>query len=307
MKPLFLILALLWGASIFAATERDRDVGASSSLYANQTRVEDSALWNKFTQQFSLSYYLSMMGPTLNGPTNQTYNVFLDGKAPIQLFHGINLRWQFDPKWAVGFTTAGVQHITQTVTNDNGIVNNNDSSMFNSRFYLATPGVKLGSVASMFNTFAIELASTPGSVENEMKYGLVLSQSLTFKLPPSPLTAGWLTQIIRYKYHRATLPPPFIGGLPTPLQTTLITTGPYFNYQLAQQWQIATLLSFDWDQRGSQTDTLKFNNNLQDRVRLAINYFFQTKPFTHVGFYTQALTNYSQATTIIGLDFSLKF
>ncbi|MBY0516306.1 MAG: hypothetical protein K2P81_05325 [Bacteriovoracaceae bacterium] len=306
MKHLLLILALLWGASVFAAPERDRDVGANSSLYANQTRVEDSALWRKFTDQFSLSYYVSMMGPTLNGPMNQTYNVFLDGRSPIQLFHGINLRWQFDPKWAVGFTAAGVQHITKSVT-DKGVVNNNNSSMFNSRAYLATPPVELGPVATMFNTFAIEFPTTPGSVENEMKYGLVLSQSLTFKLPPSPLTAGWLTQLIRYKYRRATLPPPFIGGLPTPLQTTLITTGPYFNYQLAPQWQIASLLSFDWDQRGSQTDTLRFNNNLHDRVRLAINYFFQTKPFTHVGLYTQALTNYSQATTIIGLDFSLKF
>lgn len=308
MKTLALLLALASGASALAAPgDRDRDMGAASSAQSNQTRLEDSMLWKKITEQVTLSYYVSVMGPTLSGPTDRTYNVFLEGEAPQQLFHAFNLRWQMNPDWAVGVTIAGIQHYTDKVVTDEGFVNDNNRELFNMRTYVAVPRVNLGKFATMFNTFAIEWPTTPGSTANEMKYGLVLSQSLAFKLPPSKFAAGWLTQLIRYEYEKSTLPPPFPGGLPTPLQTTLFTTGPYMNYQLAPQWQIASLVSFDWDQRGNQTDKLEFNNNLPDRIRLALNYFFQTRPFTHVGLYTQALTNLRRDTTILGLDFSVKF
>jgi hypothetical protein len=266
---------------------------------ANQTRFEDKSFWKKLTQEVSLSYYVALMGPTITGPEMETYNIFLEGRGPMQTFHAMNLRWQFNSRWAVGTTLAGIHHI-------NTDKRRNDNTLFDSRVYLATPGIDLG-FARMFNTFSLELPTTQISRDNELKYGLVLSQAISFKLPPSRFSSGWLSQIIRYTYERKTLPPPFPGGFATDLQTTLVTTGPYLNYQLSSQWQIASLLSFDWDQRGSQQDTLRFNNNLEDRVRLALNYFFQTKPFTHVGFYTQATTKLRDDKTIIGLDFSLKF
>lgn len=266
---------------------------------ANQTRFEDKSFWKRLTQEVSLSYYVALMGPTITGPELETYNIFLEGRGPLQTFHAVNLRWQFSRDWATGVTMAGIHHI-------NTDKRNNDNTLFDSRVYIATPGIDLG-FASMFNTFSVELPTTQISQDNRLKYGLVLSQAVSFKLPPSRFTAGWLSQLIRYDYERKVLPPPFVGGRPTNLQTTLLTTGPYLNYQLSPQWQLASLVSFDWDQRGTQQNTLHFNNNLEDRIRLAINHFFLKKPFTHIGFYVQTITKPIDEKTIVGLDFSMKF
>jgi len=309
MKFAFLLVALFFGATT-AHAQRDggRDQGPSSfaAFNANQAPIGDSALWKTLAEKLSLAYYFSLMGPSPGLPSDQTYNVFLEGNSPLQTFHAFNLRWQFNPDWAMGATLSGIHHFTGPVETDEGFTNDNTAELFNARIYLATPGIDVG-FARAFHTFAIELPTTPGSRNDELKFGAVISQSLVFALPPSRFTAGWTTQFIRYRYARATLPPPFVGGLPTPLQTTLITMGPYANFQLAPQWQIASVVSFDWDQRGNETDTTELNNNLPDRARLALNYFFQTAPFTHVGVYTQALTKPTLDTTIVGFDFSLKF
>lgn len=279
-------------------------IGVASATTSNQTRFEDKSFWKKLGREVSLSYYVALMGPSPGLEFDQTYNVFVEGNSPHQTFHSVNLRWQFHEKWAVGLTLAGIHHHTSPVKTKQGFVNDNTRELFNSRVYLATPGLDLG-FAKMFNNFAVELPTTVGSRANGLDYGLVLSQTVVLKLPPSRMTVGWLTQLIRYEYEQSTLPSRFAGFSGTPQQTTLLTTGPFLNFQLAEQWQIASLLSFDWDQRGNQTDTLEFNNNLPDRARLAINYFFKTAPFTHVGLYTQTITKPALYNTILGLDFSM--
>ncbi len=291
LRALFLALAL--PAASFAQT-------------GNQTRFEDKSFWKKLSQDFTFSYYVALMGPSPALPADQTYNVFLEGKAPLQTFHAVNVRYQFLPDWAVGVSQTGVMHHSGPVTTEEGFVNGNENSLFNPQVYVALPGLFL-SKATIWHTLAVELSNTEGSKQNNMHYGLVLSQAISLRLPPGRLSAGWLSQVYRYHYRQRTLPPPFPGGLPTPLQTTLVTTGPYVNYQLAPRWQSATNLSFDWDQRGKQTDKWEFNNNLPDRFRTAVNYFFQTKPFTHVGVYLQTLTKPSMDTTIFGVDLSLRF
>jgi hypothetical protein len=308
MKLTLMLVTLLWGVTAFAQRDLGRDQGANSyaAFATNQTPLVDSALWKTLTEKLSLTYYFSLMGPSPGLPSDQTYNVFLEGPAPLQTFHAFNLRWQFNPDWAMGITASGIHHFTSPVTTDEGFCNDNNAEMFNLRAYVAVPSLDL-KFARAFHTFSIEFPTTPGSRDDELKYGLVVSQALAFALPPSRFSAGWSTQFIRYKYAQATLPPPFVGGLPTPLQTTLLTTGPYANFQLAPQWQIASSVTFDWDQRGNQTDTSELNNNLPDRFRLALNHLFQTPPFTHVGVYLQGLTKPTMDTTIIGFDFSLKF
>ncbi len=303
-----LLLSMLLMSSALAAGDRDRDQGANSFAAFNNTQRtnEVSQLWQQIERSFSFSYYVSLMGPSPGLPIDQTYNNFLEGPSPLQLFHAVNLRWQFNPDWAIGATLAGIQHFTEPVETEEGFINDNNSELFNMRLYVAIPGYDWY-FADAYHTFSLELPTTPGSRDDELKYGLVISQALAFALPPSALTAGWSTQFIRYKYTNHTLPPPFPGGLPTPLQTTLITTGPYVNLQLAAQWQLATSLSFDWDQRGDEAKTLEFNNNLPDRARMALNYLFRTAPFTSAGIYTQIITQPTNDTTIFGLDLALRF
>ena len=105
--------------------------------------------------------------------------------------------------------------------------------------------------------------------------------------------------------------PPFpaeLGGKPTPLQTMIISGGPYLNYRFSDSWLMGSTLIFDWDQRGIQTGSNEFNNNLSDRGRLNLTYFPQRiKYLQSIGLFSQALIKYRPETTMMGADLSLKF
>jgi len=65
---------------------------------------------------------------------------------------------------------------------------------------------------------------------------------------------------------------------------------------------------FDWDQRGDQTGTGSFNNNLPDRARLGVSYFpTRFKQIANVGIFTQSLIKYTADTHTMGAEFALKF
>jgi hypothetical protein len=122
------------------------------------------------------------------------------------------------------------------------------------------------------------------------------------------VATGVIFQIIDYKFERNVLPPSCTGCSPIRLQNTLVNVTPYFNYAVASQWQIATQIALDWDQRGHDKGTLDFNNNLDHRYRVALNRFLNTYPFAHVGVNVQGLLypmglQYSA----LGMDFSMRF
>jgi hypothetical protein len=94
----------------------------------------------------------------------------------------------------------------------------------------------------------------------------------------------------------------------TALQTTIVSGGPYMTYRHNDNWGMNSSMIFDWDQKGKQTGTASFNNNLPDRVRLGASYFpSKIKQIASIGIFTQALVKYTTGTQAIGGEFSLKF
>jgi hypothetical protein len=294
---------------------------ALSQSQSIQMKLPKTSVGKRLLDNTSLTYYQQFLGPTASGSSSETYNVFQEGidspgsgRAPLQSFHAFNLRHQINADWAIGSTFSAVNSYTSEVTNkDNkgGTFNNTpDSIYFNARAYLSLPGLKF-KIGTLFTTLSYEHPTSNISKDDEMRFGLVAAQSFAFRLPSVKWNAGLTGQIYRIYYKNNIKAPPFpesLGGRPTPLQTMIVSGGPYANYRFNDFWMIGSLITFDWDQRGNQTSTTKFNNNLSNRARLNLTYFPQQIKFLQsVGLFSQALLNFSPETTAFGADMSLRF
>ena len=94
------------------------------------------------------------------------------------------------------------------------------------------------------------------------------------------------------------------------MQTLILSGGPYVNYQLTEKWLLGSSVIMDWDQRGNQSGSTKFNNNLPHRGRLSATYFPHhpmLKYVSSMGLFTQALLKFRPGTTAVGAEFSLRF
>lgn len=278
-----------------------------------QAKLEQQSLGDKILSNTFLTYYQQFLGPTLSGSGSETYNVFQEGmdlpgtgRAPLQSFHSVNLRYRINSNWAVGSSLAVVNGYTSEVDN-NGIINRPNSEFFNARFYVNLPPIRF-KLGTLWSTVSYEAPTSVISRNNDMKGGLVISESFSFNLPSYKWSAGLLGQYYKAYYDSNVLPPPFIGGYPINLQTVIISGGPYVNYRINDNWMVGSIITFDWDQRGKQTDKMEFNNNLPHRGRLSLNYFpAGIKYLTNVGVFAQALLKFRPETTALGADFAIRF
>lgn len=290
--------------------------------YQNQAQVlqigmPQRSLGRRILDDMSLSYYQQFLGPTMAGPTGQTYNVFQEatdtpgsGQAPMQSFHAVNLRYQINTDWAMGATLSAVNGYTENVQtrdrNDLAVTNNNETSFFNARAYLSLPAVRFAA-GTLFTTLSFEAPTSVISRQNDMRYGVVLANSFALNLPGYRWTAGVMSQFYRM-YYDDNLVTSCSGCIPTAMQTLIISGGPYVNYRFSDRWQVSSLLTFDWDQRGLQTGSREFNNNLSDRGRMTLSYFPQKlKYLQSVGLFSQALIKFRPETTAFGADFAVRF
>lgn len=264
----------------------------------------------------SLAYYQQFLGPTLSGPSNQTYNVYQEGldtprsgRAPLQSFHTLTLKQRLTDSWAIGASVAAVNGYTDPVQNRQGVVNRGDTAFFNTRASVYFPNVTT-SIGSFFSTFSWEFPTSEIARENRQKGGWVIAETLAFKLPSYKWSAGISGQVYRLYYQNSQRAAVFQNGeraTPTQLQTMIVSVSPYLNYRIDDHFQLGSTLVLDWDQRGVQENSREFNNNLPHRARLTATYFPTLKYLTSVGVFTQALVKFRPETTALGGEFALNF
>ena len=280
-----------------------------------QTELPKPSVGETLMKNTSLGYYHQFLGPTVSGPNGETYNVFVEGKSPYQSFHAANLRYTINSDWAMGVSLAAVTAYGDSVTNQQtGFTTTNErDEFFNARAFVSLPSLKT-KLGSLFTTISYEAPTSVASKRTDMQYGAVLAQSFAFSLPSPKWGAGLSWQYYRmfYKQNVQSFPAnsSFPGSSPytTALQTTIVSGGPYMTYRHNDNWGMNSSMIFDWDQKGKQTGTASFNNNLPDRVRLGVSYFpSKIKQIASIGIFTQALVKYTTGTQAIGGEFSLKF
>jgi hypothetical protein len=296
--------------------------GAGSQNLSNgsqqvlQIKMPQKSLTRRLLDNTSLTYYHQFLGPTAAGSINETYNVFQEGmnversgRAPLQSFHAANLRYQINPKWAIGASLAAVNGYTREVENRGGGVNRPGDEFFNARAYVSLPALAF-SFGTLYSTVSYEAPTSVISRNDGMTGGLVISESLSFNMPNRKWNVGILGQYYRayFNQDRNVKPPPFPGGTPTQLQTVIVSGGPYVNYRFNDNWQLGSVFTFDWDQRGVQTDSREFNNNLPHRGRTTLSYFPKNLKFvSNMGVFSQALLKFRPETTAFGAEVALRF
>jgi hypothetical protein len=286
-------------------------------------KMPQKSLARKLIEDTSVTYYQQFLGPTASGSSNETYNVFQaagygneknSGRAPIQSFHALNVRHQINGDWGVGGSLAVSNGYSATVTNPNGDKNKPDNQFFNARLYVNTPAWKT-KLGTLFSTISYEAPTSVTSRNEDMRYGWVVAESFAFNLPSLKWTAGMMAQAYRMVYVNNTTLQRFPDGTvcqpqfcnPNQNQTMIISGGPYANYRFNDHWMMGSLLALDWDQRGNQTGTTKFNNNLPHRGRVTGTYFPSSKYVSSIGVFSQALLKFRPGTTAFGAEFSLRF
>lgn len=293
---------------------------SSNQAQVLQISMPQKSLGTRLLENTSLSYYQQFLGPTAAGSGSETYNIFQEGvddpgtgRAPLQSFHAVNLRHQINTDWAMGATLSAVNSYTDAVDNKsrNGstLSNSPDSQFFNARAYVSLPALRF-SAGTLFTTLSYEHPTSSISKLDEMKWGWVLGQSFAFNLPNPRWTAGLMGQIYRIYYENNSPTPRCAPGFvcqPIALQTMIISGGPYVNYRFNDRWMVGSVVTLDYDQRGVQSGSREFNNNLPHRGRLNLTYFPQIKYIQSVGLFSQALLKFRPETTAFGADFSVKF
>lgn len=310
-KPVF--VKKIAQASPGRATRSNREVRTMETI---STDMSSGYSARRFLRDTTLSYYQQFLGPTLSGPADQTYNVYQEGmdtprsgRAPLQSFHTLSLRYKVSELWGVGASIAAVNGYTRPVENRQGVVNNGDTTFFNTRLSLFAPNIS-GDIGTFFTTISAELPTSEIARENHQRGGWVFNETLAFKLPSYKWSAGVSGQIYRLYYEnsqRVAVLPNGQRSMPQQLQTMIISISPYVNYRFNDKYQLGSTLVVDWDQRGYQENSREFNNNLPHRARVTGTYFPQTKYLSSVGVFTQALVKFRPGTTAIGGEFAVNF
>lgn len=287
----------------------------SGSTQVLRMNMPQKSLLGKLKQNTTLNYYHQFLGPTVSGRGGQSYNVFQEARTPYQSFHAMSLAYRFNPDWAMGVSLAASNAYGETTTSQQ---NGNPGTMlrdefFNARAFINTPGLKTRA-GTLFTTVSYEAPTSNVAKIDDMRFGTVLTQSFAFNLASLKWSSGLMWQYYRAYYNENLVSRPanydFPGSSPYRIarQTTIMSGGPYLGYRFNDSWGMNSSVTFDWDQRGRQTGTQSFNNNLPDRARLGVTYYPTTfKQIANVGLFTQGLLKYTTDTQAVGGEFALKF
>lgn len=307
---ILLLAALVMGLMLQVAQAATR----SPQAQVIHTQMPQKSLGRQLLENTTLSYYHQFLGPTVGGQSGESYNVFQEARTPYQSFHALSLSYRFNPDWAVGTSIAAVNAYGETTsTNRNADGRMLRDEFFNARAFVNTPAWRTP-IGTLFTTVSYEHPTSVVAKRDEMQYAAVLSQSFAFPVPSLKLTSGMMWQYYRafYKNNLEKRPADyyFPGSLPENIarQTTIFSIGPYLGYRFNDNWGMNSSVTFDWDQRGKQTGTGSFNNNLPDRARVGVSYYPTTyKQISNVGIFTQGLLKYTTDTQAIGGELALKF
>lgn len=303
---IILLAGLVMGFMLQVAQAQNTGFSQSQVI---QTDLPQRSIGQRILDNTTLGYYHQVLGPTLKGPSGETYNVFQESRSPYQSFHAANLKYQINNDWAAGVSIAAVNAYGDTITNQQTGLKSDTKvrdEFFNTRLFVSTPALKIAP-GTLFTTISYEAPTSVFARTNGMRYGAVLAQSFALNLPGYNWTAGVMWQYYRMFYEQNVVPPRN-GYLSLARQTTIVSGGPYVGYRFNDRWGMNSSLTFDWDQRGNQTGSGSFNNNLPDRARLGVTYYpTKIKQLASVGLFTQTLIKYSADTQAIGGEFALKF
>ncbi|MFL5786374.1 MAG: hypothetical protein ACJ76H_17275 [Bacteriovoracaceae bacterium] len=319
------ILLLLTIQMAKAQVMTGANMNMQNNLQSNNvitTKMPRKSSFGKILERTSLNYYHQFLGPTIGGPSNETFNVFQTGvdqpktgRAPIQSFQSALIRYDMNQDWGIGASLAMSNGYGGTVVNRDSrgdVTNKSDAQFYNARAYVFAPKMDVG-IGTLFSTFGYEAPTSTISRQDHMNMGLVITEQLAFKNPSlsSKWSGGVTGQIYRMFYgHNNQKKVPGCDPdvcVPTQLQTQIVTISPYVNYRMSDKWNWGNMAILDWDQRGVQANSREFNNNLPNRLRSTLSYYPNRWYITNIGVFAQPLVKMRPSTTAMGAEVAFRF
>ena len=164
-----------------SGTRSKREVRTMETI---STDMSSGTSVKKFFRNTNIGYYQQFLGPTLSGPSGETYNVYQEGmdversgRAPFQSFHTLSLRYNINDLWSVGGSVAAVNGYSGQVENRKGVINNGDTTFFNTRLSAFLPNIS-GSFGTFYTTLSVELPTSGIARDNEQRFGWVIAETL---------------------------------------------------------------------------------------------------------------------------------
>jgi hypothetical protein len=276
----------------------------------------------------SFGYFMNFLGPSLSRPENgPTYNRFnsgndyfgnkLDATDNTNYFNSLSLTYQVKQNFTVGYSYAwdetfnnGASYKWKSKQLDGSFKTFESDreptrSDYNQRLNLFFGNIYEGKSFYLSTGFSYEMPTSEVSQDNEMLYGLILNPTIAFKSETPGLFYGVTAQIQRDYYQNNSI---FVANCdscyPNEMQTMRTSVGHYLNYMISDKWTFQNTTNFDWDQRGIDTETNRFSNNMDDVIRFGFNY--RTNKVISLGPYTQAvLFDPRLETTVVGFTFGM--
>lgn len=275
----------------------------------NPTRYEkkeDSkeSEWAVFRKNIHGGYSVSIMGPRMLGNSNETYNVFLQDVAPVQLFHAFNLSYTVSEDLTIGASQTGVQNLYDNVVGLTGNTYLAETTWFDPTIFFNLPNLISVPGFNVFTSASFSLSVTRASQEIGRITTIELSQGWTVDNAPSPWTYGF-NWTIRPQFYTDPIPAGF-----TDRQTFSGSAGHQLGYRVSPVFALNSTSTFDFEHRDPDPKgSGHFGSNLEDRARISCSITPQLASgrISFGGYFQFLIFKAQPETSIIGGDFSIGF
>jgi hypothetical protein len=259
------------------------------------------------------SYSVSFMGPRLTGASDETYNIYLPDKAPVQLYHTLKLGYQINPDLQIGFNEAIANNVADNVTgfaydsNGNSVVPNHYGKTFqwyDPNLYFFMPNLIKVDGWYVQTSASFSLPFTQDSQDIKRITQFIIQQSWTKNTYPSKWSWG---------FHLYLNPQFYTDPIPsgyTTRETLSFSFGHSLSYQVSDLFTLSTSTTFDVEHDSPDPQGFfHLGQGLPDYLQIKATVFPHVYPIwmSIAGYFQTLIWNPAWETAIVGASFSVGF
>jgi hypothetical protein len=259
------------------------------------------------------SYAVSFMGPRLTGDTDETYNIYIPDKAPLQLYHTMKIGYQVSPDLQIGVNEAIVNNIVGGVQGFDHDNNGNPVTpasygktfdWYDPNIYFNFPNLIKVPGWYVFTSASFSLSVTQDSLNIKRITQFIIQQSWT----RAPTNSRW-----SYGAHFYVNPQFYSDPMPdgyTTREDFSFSFGPMVNYHVSDLFMLSSSATFDVEHDSPDPNgTLHLSEGLPDYIQFKATLFPNIYPMwmSISGYFQSLIWNPSWDTAIVGASFSIGF
>ena len=259
------------------------------------------------------SYSVSFMGPRLTGDSDETYNIYLPDKAPIQLYHALKLGYQVSQNLQIGVEEDIVNNLVDNIqgfaydNNGNPVVPRTYGKSFDwydPTIYFNLPNLVQIQGWQIFTSASFSLPLTQASINVKRVTEFIIQQAWMKDNGTSKWSYGF-NLYLNPQFYTDPIPDGF-----TTRKTLDFSFGHVLNYQVSDLFQLSSSTNFDVGHNSPDNQGFfHVNDGLPDYFQLKATVSPNIMPMwmSISGYFQCLIWNPSWDTAIMGASFSIGF